>query len=1559
MAARVNVKFVIILSAVLVCVCGGAVGAWYFVVNKTGDSWARQGDQAMAAADYEAAAQAYERAVGHEKTNLDWLNKWRDALEARAPDEQGAYQRLFSNKLVPVIRQIAQVKRTDIEAHDEFLALTYEQVRDSGNPAAVRNGAEAINAQTESVMPLFGGDPGPHDRLRRYRGLAFTQVLGRVGTLPENEMQRTEEDLRAALAADPADGEVAVAITQLLSSRIDEAKRAERITVVDRYRTEAREVIDTLLENDPDDPWGRVFKFAIELDQATDRLRGNNRPPEVVAREIRAVYQEFLPRLDDLHAWLMQQPPETLDRAVLDRFQLLETVTDPEARLGRTAELVTRLAKAQPEDARLGLRYAQLIADQGELDNAITELDRIIAMEPKKLSFEGWVQFLVQAQAARSVSEFQLRKAEGIRNDGGPAAQVDAAMAAAKDARQKYALMVQQGNSELKFLDGLIALAENRPVDAIAQFAAYNEDTTFQNRLGLWREAQVARGLGRLGTARDRLQQLLDLEPQNAGAVLALAQVEEAFGEPVNLRRAIELCRTVLRLQPGNETAQNMIERYEIMLGDRPSEDPVVTLIYQAQRIARGADDELGNAQQAMDLLRSGLEPNGWDTRVVNALGGMLLNAGRLDEARELVDEALPRNPDNEQLRRLSVMLQADSVTDAVAMLIDESDAPEEDKLLRKHQVYIQAGEPERATEMLDQLIEVAPNDPRVLELRFVRAIQQGRLDEAERLTGQAEQYSQNGLDGADGMGGVTFRARLAAAKGNEADAVRFFEEAAQSGRADAAIWRALGISQRTAGRTADAIRSFQRALSIRPDDVATINAYIATLAGADQLDEALSEARRLRPQAERSTEFMDLYLTLEAGAGGREGIRRAIQQRRRIMTEQPGNIRNRIALANLFIEDRQWLEARGMIDALRAENDSLELVALDARWHADQGRVRTADGFRDGIDMAQEVFVRYIVSQDDQNLGVDAYLTLARFMIQRGQYGVAVRAIGDARPLQDPKQLRAEKLNGDLMLTLGRAEEAAESFRKIVAAGADDADQSYRKRLIEMLLRQSLFDEAADQVAALGDEFQQDLTVMLQRTDILLGQGKRQEALDLLNKAVALHQDSAVVYAKRAQVLLSQESGLNDALADLQTALEIQPNEWRTLRLRAAVYYQMGRTEDAIADLRSTIRANPTLDEVLLGLMIELINQGRDGEALDAASEVIDQRPTDTTLMITAGRILSDRGKWSRAAILYGKAWELSQNPDLAIRYIDSLVNSEPPRPDEAERVLRRVAELGADINADPELLIAQALIERARNRPVRAESFLVQAFDAQDDSPTARLNWIRNVVRVYNQAEPGSAVNFLRQLARSREAGSGDAEWLEYAAGRLMMDREETFADGESRLQELAESANTETVRLLSHRTLGAMHYDREDFDKAEAAWQAGLAEFPDDWEMTNNLAYCIGRDQNRPADALPLARKAVELAAGESQAWDTLARIHIALGNLDDAEAALDQGERAIRTASARINITINRARLEAKRGRCELARSLLSQARTSSEALPQLREQFQTDIQEVLAMIQSGC
>jgi len=1544
MAARVNFKFVIILSAALLAVCVLAVGAWYFVASRSGEDYARLGDEAMAAGDYSLASENYGRAVGHDRTNVEWLEKWLASLEELSFDERGAYSRAFQERYVPVLRQLARLKRTDLDLHTRYFEVLIAQLGANARPLA-----EYINGEIEVVMPLVGGPGGEQDRLLRYRGLAFVQVLAQTGDLPEDELERTEADLRSALAADPGDGEAATALVRILQTEIDDALRNDRTGAVDRLRGEIAGVVGGVTGAAPNDPWAMVLALATDLDRRRERISAETIDPRAREQRFAAMRSELREPLDELHAVLLEVPAAEAEAGVLDRFQFMEQVIDPEAEFGRTLSLLRRYDEQSPEDAALLVRHALALSEAGDLEDAIGLLDRARGLESRPLSAAGFAQFGFQAVAARLSSDFHLRLAQPLAEDDPRREEL---LDAARSARDEYARLVQTGTIDLRLLDGMIAIAENRLPDAIAELSAYNAAANFNDRRGLLLEARVAQALDRRGTARERLDQLTNLEPTNPEPYVLLAQIERSFNQPANLQRAIELCETALQVAPGYERAEDLLTQLRIETGDESSGDPALDAIFEARRTLRGDDQTPGDPDAAERILRASLAANNFDPRVVRELASRLLDTDRLPEAREIVAEGRARHPDDEALVRVAGLLESDTVADAISALIEESDADPLEKALSRYRVFAGAGRGEDAEAALDAAIAIDPESPAVLELRMRRALLGRDMDEARAIRDTAEAVD------ADGMGGVTFSARVAAAEGQPQEAVRLFEEAIETGRADASVHRALAATLRGMGRTAAALESYRAALQIRPDDIPTINQYVSLLAQSGQATEALEEARRFRGLAESDEGFLNLYLTLEASSGGPEGRRRAIAQRRRLLSQQPSNRSNRAALASLFIEDRQWLEARALIDEMRERRLDLDAVALDARWYADQGRVRVDGEFRSGIELAQRTFVEYIVGLDDDELGVEAYLTLARFMIQRGQYGVAVRAIDDARPLQNPRRLRAEKLFGDLMLTLGRPVEAAEAFRQIVDAGADDESQSYRKRLIEMLLRQNEFAAAEAQIDALGPEFDEDLTIMMQRADVLIGEGRRTEALALLNRAVSTHPDSAVVYTKRAQVLVADEASLNDALADLETALDIQPGEWRTLRLRASVYYQLDRVDDALDDLRQTVRANPTLDEVLLGLMIELIGLNRDGEALDIAIEVIDQRPTDTTLMITAGRVLSDRGFWGRSAVLYGRAWELSQDPLLAIRYIDALVNADPPRPDEAERVLRRVVELGGDPSEDSELLIAQALIEHARDRSVRARSFLTQAFNATDATPPARLNWIRNVIRLYGEGNADAAAGFIRDLQRETE-DPADRDWLEFAAGRALLGDDRTFEDGASVLRALAGSSAADGVRRFAYRTLGGSLYEREAFAEAESAWRNGLEDFPDDWEMTNNLAYTVGVELERTRDGMELARRAVELAPNQSQAWDTLAKLHLVLGQLDDAEAALDEGERNIRSAAARINITLNRARIAVARGNCDVARSFLSQARTSSDTLPQLRGRFEPDIEELVAQIESDC
>lgn len=1543
MAARVNVKFVIILSAAMIAVCVAGIFAYVLLLNSAED-YERLGDRAMAAEQYGEAKRQYAKAVNHDVTNLERLYKWREATENFIPETPSAFQAEYRSAYLVAIRQVAINKRTDIEAHREYLDLLYRQHRDLRGG---RGGATGLVTEANTLLSYFtGSTTNEWQTLRRYPGLALVRILDGGGQLTEDERRDAEEHLVAAIEADPTDGEAVAGLVRLLDADATAARQQERLTDFRNIRTRARSLISDLLEADPTDPWGLSLGLALQIESMRDDIPVTL--PE--AERTRRFMEQAAGMTDQLDAAtdaIASLPAETADPQLIDRLEILERVIDPESGGERLRTVLETMHDRSPEHASTLLRLGRVEGEAGNLVRAIDYLESVQDLDPLPIGIEGLFRFNAKASAPRWISEYKIRLAAETDDE----AARQAAIESAEVARDEFASLVTDESAEVKFLDGIIAREKGDLPAALEAFSRFNEQRLYSDVRGLWFEGTIAQQLGENGRALERLGRLVQLNPNNIGAYLALSQVEE---QRQNIPMAIRHMERVVGMAPENEAFAGRLAALQVIAGDRQAEDPVLEVLFESRRVARGNADVVGDAAAAEQILVEGLQQHNLDPRLARELARRYLNTRRLDEAQAIVRESFRRHPNDESLATLNRALESDSLVEALELLIEDSDETEVGKMKRKRAVYAQLGEAEKADQATQRLYELDPTDAESIELEFMRRL---RIDDAAGAAEVAQVAEQQNADRVDGR---TFQARLASREGNHTRAVELLEEAVAAWGSDADIWRLLANEQRASGRAGDAIESYQRSLEIRPDDPSTITQYLITLGQLNRLDEALEEARRLRQFAENQPAFVNLYLALEADNGGEDGLRRAIEWRRRLISERPEDDFNRRALAELYIKNQQWLEARRLIDQLREQGDSLPLIELDARWHADQGRVATPDGLRDGRELARGVFISYIVEQGPENVGADTYLSLARFMFARGDYTTALNAAAEAREWQDPETMPADRTLGNMLLQLDRRDDAAAAFRRVIEAGADDEDQNYRKRLIEVLLRQREFADAGEQIDQI-EASNRDITVDLQRIDILVGTGKRDEALQSLDQLVSNYREEPIAWAKRAQVLSSDPDRMPDALADLEEALRLNPNDWRSLRLRAALYYRDGRNREAINDLRRTLAINPTLDDVLIGLMIEMVNADRSAEALDTAIAVVDRRPTDTTLMLNTAKVFTDRGIWNRASVLLKRAWDLTQSTEIGVSYIDALINSDPPQIAEADTVIARIAELGDDIDTDPTILISRGLIEMKRNRPERAASFMTRAFDELGDNPPGYVNWARNVSRMYEDSS--RPMTNTEQLVRNmvpRTSGDRDKlDWLNFALARVLAADEERASDGREMLRTIASEGEAEGIRRIAYRTLGSSYYTEKEYQSAADAWKAGLDAFPDDWEMLNNYAYTLAARLDQPEQALPLAERATELQPGRAEPYDTKAKALIKLGRIEEADDALDVAESLSLSMLSRTNVLLNRTRIHLARKDCAAALRSFTDAESGVATMPQVREAVESDIEEVGQQLEAGC
>ena len=124
-----------------------------------------------------------------------------------------------------------------------------------------------------------------------------------------------------------------------------------------------------------------------------------------------------------------------------------------------------------------------------------------------------------------------------------------------------------------------------------------------------------------------------------------------------------------------------------------------------------------------------------------------------------------------------------------------------------------------------------------------------------------------------------------------------------------------------------------------------------------------------------------------------------------------------------------------------------------------------------------------------------------------------------------------------------------------------------------------------------------------------------------------------------------------------------------------------------------------------------------------------------------------------------------------------------------------------------------------------------------------------------------------------------------------------------------------------------LGLLLETSGEHDAAVARYRRVLALQPRNAVALNNLAYGIAVHQKAPAEALPLAKQAVEIAPNEPSILDTLAWVQHLLGN--DAEAARLLAL-AVRLAPTNPEIRLHAAIAYAGRGALAVAETELKEA-----------------------------
>lgn len=1539
MASRVNTRFVVLLVVGVIGLLGMVMLA-YNVAFKSASDLAAEGDRLLAAGEIKMATRAYSKAVNKDTTNVVYLNKWIDTLELLVPETETEYRDQFFGDYTGAIRQAATVLRNDVETHDRFLNLRFRIFMSEYS----RAGAEQLIELTTSALANFSGGTGDvadWERLKRYRGIAITEIARRNGVLADGQMELAIDDLERAVAANPEDVQSRIKLMNLRTLQIDRTTAAglnePRVASLSSSLAEAEEY----LASHPTNAMMRIQRILLKAEIAS-RSPDSSLNAEQQRERFIETYSALAEELTPIAASLTSDASDQLDLETVQLFGLVENALVPQAQHDRTRRLLDHLLDRNRDNAELLYTSGRLARDASEFEEAIGLFKRIATLEVKPLSFEGLRQFNIQRQALIEQSEIKIDQAINASAQGDESLKLTL-LNDARALRESFASSVSEDSLSLVLLDGKIAQAEQRFEEALRLFKKYNEQTQRNSPEGLWHEGIIASQLGQYGVARDALEQMIPLDNSNRKllGLLALAQIHERLQD---YETAADYYEELLRVNPGLQVAIDGLENVNKLLFPELNEDPVIAAIYTARRMRLGTEENPGDYAGAVELLREAVTEHDYDPRVAQELASLLLDSNDVEGARTLIATAAEKHPENETLKSMLSALESGSSDEILIQMIRESDRPELEKLLAVANLATSRGMADLFAETVAELNKLAPNDKRVIEMSFLDALRAQNLELARTLAQRPELTQVESL---------TFRARLASAENKPNDAIELLKQATATGTADAASYQMLAILQRETGRMNDALASFEQALAIRPDNQDVIREYLVTLVRAGQFEQALSTARRLQRYGANDPGFMNIWLNLESQFGGTQGRSFAVRQRERMLELNPSDLDNTFQLARMYIQARNWDASRLLIDRLRASGDQLDFVQLDATWNAEQGNVNG----RNGLVAANEVFSKYIDSLPSP-VGPEPYIVNSEFMLERGRPDLALAAANEAVKRESPETMIGSKLLGDLNMRINNFSDAVKAYQAVIDAGADDENFTVRARLIETLVRLERYQEAQSIYDQFPASKKLEMITMLQGADIASGVGDSAKARNILDQAVSAYPNEPLVYIKRAELMIGDETLLNDMLSDLSRAIDLDVNGWRAYRVRAAGYFATGRREDALNDLKTTIRLNPSLDRSIYAVLNELLVQpNRAGEAADFARDVLSRRPDDPNLMSRIGGLFASRDLWEYASEFYGMAWDKRRGIGDGATYIDTLVRQRPPNANKANEVINALAAMVGDINTNSGLLAAQALVLQARGRDDFAQQQITKAFDIAVNNDSELINWANNLSRYFEERPASEHVGYLDILKRR----TNDPEvglWLDYFIAQRLVREDPRPQRADDILARLKSSSIPDPIAIRVYRLHGTTLFAEDQYEQAAAVWSEGLDRFSDDWEMNNNLAYVLSSRLDRAQDALAYGEKAIAKNIGLSEPYETMAGIYIALGKYDEAQQMIDTGSNFINSIPARVTMQLTAGRLAVKLGNLTDARSKITDARSVLRSAPESFPSLEQDIAAFEQELNSG-
>ncbi len=1526
MAQKLNKKLVFVVGSLLIALVVGGAGILFFRYRTDAERHIRSGDQLLAAGDARRAAESYGRAVAKKSSNVGYLEKFRDAtLLVRSETENDARERY--GQYLQSLASLARVERVNVERWRDYLRALDEQAEMVGAASNWKALAD-VAAEMTKALPADGAGRAVATVYAGYAGAR------RAASLDESERQKVVADLEAVKdSAELTENERDLAYGAIARMAIFELTRARAGSGAAQAAAAAANADAALAASIERSPAG--IQTAIARFERAIVDAGSDPRNAALLESADALLEAAESRIDD-------------GAVVLSVAGVLSRGARPGVE--RAAELLGKHIERNPESL-LHRRVRAMLVRPIDSATALADIEAVLEMKRPTTgivaaSFEG-------NRIAAAQTRFDILHDELVGSGEAPGADALAKVTAARDALAAL-LVGAADDSPVLRADAKLAMAKREYAGAqIKLNEIFRKGSAVDLELYVL-SAISAQQLGEMGRALELVNGGLRLAPDNAPLLKVRAELEVRTGRLADASATLRQLRSITPDDPDIAAAEQQIAR--IVASDPANatggeaSGAVAELFGEIQTTLD--DQNYDGARRIVEGLRQTLGPA--DPRVDRLAVIVEMQAGENERAAGMARDALARFPNDSALVRLNAVLSSD---DPVQRVIAMSEATEADEATRTVFTYLrmrQAADVVREQADRDARLGVAgaaaaadtaarleagvvewrakaeaadASHPLLLEGNFRDAIRKRDFASAAAVVALAKR------DGREPVQAPILEAQLLFEQGKRREATELLERAIASGIDGAVIFRTLGGMLEQQGNLDGAIAQYEEAYRRRPSDMVAVRLLVGTGVRGGNLQRALEVLRSARQLPGFDEEMREVWLSLENQIGDR---RLSLRLRENQFRAAPADERNSIALAVMLTTtapDRSdVLTERGD----PAFSESAWSALPEAQRNAALDRVRGQWRKR-----AEEILVAMQRRAPSSLAVAEAYAGLLRTLGRDAEaekaVADAVAAAGDAAGWQGLIAL------GNLQRQIGRADAAAETFRRAIArenpatrdatleiAGLllsqdqyeaalpylEDAvkvvsDPFQKLRLCECLLRTGRIAEARQMLtAALQPGATRGLTEEMLEGSIFIAEGDQarnagdtvaareayEAALAPFSRAKAIAPSAAqpfmqdAIAKRRLFELTGDRARFEEARSAADRAVALAASFFPASAVRADVLLANQDVAGALGELERYLRLVPASVEGRRRAVELALLSGSIARAEGYLREGINFAPGEASWHFALGDVLARLGRHAEAAAAFNRADTLRPEAPSVLREMESRIRARDFRG--VTEVARRRGDF-VRTSAVARAMTGVALFasgERGDGTKTLSETY---ADAIQSSDPNALPTWYAAIELLFTPADLAAADDLLKRITgaeltpRARLFLSGLALGSGTGGPQKALEYLRPIESGDY-------SGDRELGATLFDR-IGTASFLSGDCAAAVAAYEKAVGFAPDFHPILNNYAYLCGKCLNDAKRGLPSARRAVQMQPTRPEYLDTLGSLLILEGEHREALEYLDRAAR----------------------------------------------------------------